>query len=145
MSTDPRTLGWLNRALTHELSAVQQFLAQSVLVRLWGDDALAQYLRHEATEELVHAERLMERLILSGVAPAAHGLPVARLGRNAHELLLANREIEVGAIHLYQDALMHAQRVKDVDTATLMQSILEEEKQHLIHLDELIAARMNHG
>ena len=83
MSADPRTLGWLNRALAHELSAVQQLLAQSVLARRWGDEALSKGLRHEATEELAHAELLMERLILMGVSPAAQPLSVARLGRNA--------------------------------------------------------------
>jgi len=31
MNADPRTLGWLSRALTHELGAVQQYLAQSAL------------------------------------------------------------------------------------------------------------------
>ena len=66
MSVDPRTLGWLARALTHEMGAVQQYLAQSVLARLWGDEALAAKLRREAEEELGHAERLMERLILLG-------------------------------------------------------------------------------
>jgi hypothetical protein len=40
MSVDPRTLGWLSRALTHEMSAVQQYLAQSVLARLWGDESI---------------------------------------------------------------------------------------------------------
>ena len=57
MSVDPRTLGWLSRALTHEMSAVQQYLAQSVLARLWGDDELASKLRSEAVEELGHAVR----------------------------------------------------------------------------------------
>jgi len=81
MSVDPRTLGWLSRALTHEMSAVQQYLAQSVLARLWGDYALSSQLRREAVEELQHAERLMERLIILGVAPSAGNLPPARLGR----------------------------------------------------------------
>ena len=48
MSVDPRTLGWLSRALTHEMSAGQQYLAQSVLSRLWGDEALSSKLRSEA-------------------------------------------------------------------------------------------------
>lgn len=145
MSADPRTLGWLNRALAHELSAVQQLLAQSVLARRWGDEALAKGLRHEATEELAHAELLMERLILMGVSPAAQPLSVARLGRNADELLLANRGLELEAIRIYKEALLHANRVRDTETASLMASILDEEKQHLVQLDAVIQGKSRSG
>jgi bacterioferritin len=145
MSADPRTLGWLNRALAHELSAVQQLLAQSVLARRWGDEALSKGLRHEATEELAHAELLMERLILMGVSPAAQPLSVARLGRNADELLLANRGLELEAIRIYKEALLHANRVRDTETASLMASILGEEKQHLVQLDAVIQGKSRSG
>ena len=145
MSADPRTLGWLNRALAHELSAVQQLLAQSVLARRWGDEALSKGLRHEATEELAHAELLMERLILMGVSPAAQPLLVARLGRNADELLLANRGLELEAIRIYKEALLHANRVRDTETASLMASILDEEKQHLVQLDAVIQGKSRSG
>ena len=145
MSADPRTLGWLNRALAHELSAVQQLLAQSVLARRWGDEALSKGLRHEATEELAHAELLMERLILMGVSPAAQPLSVARLGRNADELLLANSGLELEAIRIYKEALLHANRVRDTETASLMASILGEEKQHLVQLDAVIQGKSRSG
>lgn len=145
MSADPRTLGWLSRALTHELGAVQQYLAQSVLARLWGDEPLADYLRREASEELAHAEQLMERLILLGVAPAAGSVAPARLGRNADELLRANRQMELDAVRLYQEALLHATRVRDADSAALMRRILDEEASHLRDLDDILMERMSHG
>ncbi len=134
MAFDPRTLGWLARALNHEMGAVQQYLAQSVLARLWGDAELAARLRAEAIEELEHAERLMERQILLGVAPSGGQLPVVRLGRNAQELLAHDQQIEVQAIQLYADALMHAQRLRDRDSTALFQSLLAQEREHLEHI-----------
>ncbi|MCA1979477.1 MAG: ferritin [Thiobacillus sp.] len=131
MSVDPRTLGWLARALTHEMSAVQQYLAQSVLARLWGDDRLAAELRHEAIEELGHAERLMESLIKLGVAPSAGNLPPSRLGRTADALLAADHQLEVDAVRLYQQALAHAERMRDGECAQLFASILREEMEHV--------------
>ncbi|MEW5891575.1 MAG: ferritin-like domain-containing protein [Pseudomonadota bacterium] len=144
MSADPRTLGWLMRALTHEMSAVQQYLAQSVLARLWGDEALAQKLRHEAVEELEHAERLMERLIVLGVAPSAGNLPPARLGRAVEELLAADRRLEVDAVRLYQEAAAHARRMRDADSAALLEDILREEAAHVQELDALMTGE-RHG
>ena len=137
MSVDPRTLGWLSRALTHEMSAVQQYLAQSVLARLWGDEALSSKLRSEAVEELGHAERLMERLIVLGVAPSAGNLPPSRLGRSVDELLAADRQLEVDAVRLYQEAVAHARRMRDSDGASLLADILAEEMEHVQEIDSL--------
>jgi bacterioferritin len=38
----PRVLGYLGRALSLELSAVQQYMTQASLVELWGDTAAAE-------------------------------------------------------------------------------------------------------
>jgi bacterioferritin len=145
MSVDPRTLGWLARALTHEMSAVQQYLAQSVLARLWGDAALAARLRGEALEELEHAERLMERLILLGVAPSAGNLPPARLGRSVDDLLAADRTLEVDAVRLYQEAAAHAGRMRDADSAALLEDLLAEEQTHVQEMDDMMTVRTQHG
>jgi len=145
MSVDPRTLGWLSRALTHEMTAVQQYLAQSVLARLWGDDALAAQLRHEAVEELQHAERLMERLLVLGVAPSSGNLPSARLGRDVDDLLKADRVLEVDAVRLYEEALAHARRMRDAGSAALLEDILAEELAHVRELDGMMSERARHG
>ena len=137
MSVDPRTLGWLSRALTHEMRAVQQYLAQSVLARMWGDGALSNKLRSEAVEELGHAERLMERLIAVGVAPSAGNLPPSRLGRSVDDMLAADRELEVDAVRLYQEAVAHAQRMRDSGSAALLAEILAEEMEHVQEIDSL--------
>ena len=142
MSVDPRTLGWLSRALTHEMSAVQQYLAQSVLARLWGDEALSSKLRSEAVEELGHAERLMERLIAFGIAPSAGNLPPSRLGRSVDDMLAADRELEVDAVRLYREAVAHAQRMRDSDSAALLADLLAEEMEHVQDIDNL---RNAHG
>lgn len=140
MSVDPRTLGWLSRALTHEMTAVQQYLAQSVLAKLWGEYELASQLRREAVEELGHAERLMERLILLGVAPSSGNLPPARLGRSVGDLLSADRVLEVDAVRLYEEALAHARRMRDADNAALLDSILAEEVAHVRELDGMMVS-----
>ena len=134
---DPRTLGWLNRALNHEMSAVQQYLAQSVLARLQGNEALARQLRQECTEELEHAARLMERLILDGVAPQAGNLPPARLSREAAAMLEADRQLEQAAVALYEAAAWHAERVRDPLAAQLFRRLLEEEAAHARELERL--------
>ncbi|MDJ0807506.1 MAG: ferritin-like domain-containing protein [Gammaproteobacteria bacterium] len=143
MRIDQRTLGWLSRALTHEMRAVQQYLAQSVLARGWGDEALAEKLRSEAVEELGHAERLMERLIAFGISPSAGNLPPSRLGRSVDDLLAADRELEIAAVRLYQEAVTHTQRMRDSASTSLLEDILAEEMAHVQEIDSL--RNNNHG
>jgi bacterioferritin len=127
------------------MSAVQQYLAQSVLARLWGDADLAAHLRHEAIEELEHAERLMERLIRLGVAPSAGNLPPARLGRSVADLLASDRRLEIDAVRLYEEAAAHARRMRDADSAALLEDILREEMAHVRELDGRLAGQAADG
>lgn len=145
MTIDPRTLGWLERALAHELAALQQYLAQGQLARLRGDAALADALRDEAMEELAHAERLMQRLIVLGRAPSAGSVAPARLGRSAAELWAANRQLELDAVRLYEQALAHAERVRDDDTAALLHGILQAERAHLRGIDATLVKAAGHA
>jgi len=136
---DSRTLGWLNRALNHEMSAVQQYLAQSVLARLQGDDALSRQLHEECLAELDHASRLMQRLLLDGVAPQAGTLPPARVSRDKERMLEANRQLELNAVALYEAAAVHAQRVRDPVCTQLFTQLMAEEAEHVRELDKMSA------
>ncbi|MFN3828479.1 bacterioferritin [Tepidimonas ignava] len=130
MAADARVLGWLTRALQHEFSAVQQYLAQSVLARLSGQPELADQLHEEAMHELDHAQRLMQRLIELGVAPSAGVLTPARLGRGVGDFATLNRQLEQTAVVLYQDAADHARRVRDTASEALLRELAHDEAQH---------------
>jgi bacterioferritin len=145
MAVDPRTLGWFSRALNHEMAAVQQYLAQSVLARLWGDAALSQRLHAEALEELGHATQLIEQQIRLGVAPCAGQLPVARLGRHAEDLLAHDRRLEENAVQIYGDALIHARRLRDEPSAILFEKLLRQEREHLEKLGHVTLEGKPHG
>lgn len=144
MSADPRTLGWLNRALVHEMTAVQQYTAQSVLTGAWGEADVSAKLKREVLEELKHAEWIMERLMRVGVVPACGPISPSRLGRSLDELLLANHALEASAVRLYSEALSHVTRVRDAETATLFERILSDEASHLAELEQLILERRQH-
>ncbi len=133
---DPRTLGWLNRALNHEMSAAQQHMAQRALARLWGDDALAERLGADAMEKLDHAEHIMQALIEQGVAPSAGALRPPRLGPDAESLFIANRQIEAEAVRLYREAIAYALKVRDRAREALFTDLLEAKMRHFNGLEE---------
>ena len=140
MAIDPRLLGYLNRALGHEMAAVQQYMAQSKLCGLWGMADYCSHFRQDVTEELGHVESLMEALLKLGVAPHATQLPPVRLGRSLEEMIEIDRVLEVEAVRLYEEAAAYCTRVRDVDHHALFAQILRDELQHLDELDTMRSA-----
>lgn len=134
MAIDPRLLGYLNRALTHEMAAVQQYMAQSRLCGLWNMADHCAHFRQDVVEELDHVQSLMDALLKLGAAPVAMQLPPVRLGRNLGEMIAIDRVLEVEAIRLYEEAAAYCGRVRDFAHHGLFAGILRDE---LMHLDEL--------
>lgn len=127
---DSGVLGYLGRALSMELSAVQLYSTQARLVATWGLADAAARLRHEAEEELQHTDRLIERMLAVGVAPNSSQLRPVELGRDLSELLMINQQFEQEVIQLYHSAATHSARVGDHDSRLFFASLLEEERAH---------------
>ncbi|MDP2027161.1 bacterioferritin [Sulfuriferula sp.] len=138
MYSDPRLSGYLTRALSHELAAVQQYLMQARLVGLWGMADMSARLREDVNEELVHAERLMERMLVLGIPSNATQLPAVRTGRSVEEMLQIDRELEIEAVRLYEDAVHYCARIRDSETQVLFADILQDELGHLGDLDRML-------
>ena len=116
METDavhPRVLGYLGRALSLELSAVQQYMTQASLVGLWGDEAAADRFRQETVEEMQHAERIVQQMLSLGVAPAASQLHPVTHAADLVGLLEHNAVLEQQLIDHYDEASRFCQLVGD--------------------------------
>lgn len=140
MAIDPRLLGYLNRALGHEMAAVQQYMAQSKLCGLWGMAEHCSHFRQDVIEELGHVESLMDALLKLGVTPNATQLPPVRLGRTMDEMVAIDRVLEVEAVRLYEEAAAYCTRVRDFGHHALFMQILRDELQHLDELDRMSAS-----
>ncbi|NOT17851.1 MAG: bacterioferritin [Sulfuriferula sp.] len=138
MQSDPRLNGYLSRALSHELAAVQQYLMQATLAGLWGMADMSTRLHTDVREELVHAERLMARMLVLGIPSNATQLPPARTGRSVEEMLQIDRVLEIEAIRLYEEATNYCARIRDSETQALLTSILQDELGHLNELDRML-------
>ncbi|MGB0723429.1 MAG: ferritin-like domain-containing protein [Gammaproteobacteria bacterium] len=134
--TDLRVLGYLGRALSMELSAVQLYATQARLVSTWGLTEPAERLRKEADEEMGHADRIIARMLGHGAAPNASSLRPVKLGRDLRELLLHDQLFENELVQLYSDAVQHCARAGLHDDKMFFQGLLEEEQHHARELGE---------
>ncbi|MEB3334517.1 MAG: ferritin-like domain-containing protein [Cyanobacteriota bacterium] len=126
----PRVLADLGRALSLELTAVQQYLTQAVLVERWGDSSAADRFRRETVEEMQHAERLVNRMVTLGVAPGASQVQPASHARDLEGLLRLNGDLERRLVEHYAEATTLCQRIGDGENAAFFRALWQEELHH---------------
>lgn len=126
----PRVLGYLGRALSLELSAVQQYMTQASLVELWGEAEAAERFRAETVEEMQHAERIVQRMLTLGVAPAASQLRPVGHAPDLVGLLRLNGVLETDLIQHYAEAVRFCVLVGDGENEAFFRALWQEEQHH---------------
>jgi bacterioferritin len=136
VQADQTVLGYLGRALSLELSAVQLYSTQARLADRWGLAEVAAKFSAEAGEELRHADRIISRMLALGVAPNASQLRPVRLGSNLQQLLMHDYAFEKELVSLYEAATRHCARTGDHDGRVFFEALLGEEQEHAKDLEQ---------
>ena len=131
MKGDPTVIDYLNRALTNELTAINQYWLHYRMLDNWGVKKLADYERHESIDEMKHADRLAERILFLDGLPNFQALGRLRIGENVEEILKADLEAEQQGAKLYREVVAHAETVRDYVTRDLAREILADEEKHI--------------
>ena len=126
----PRVLGYLGRALSLELSAVQQYMTQASLVELWGESEAAERFRHETVEEMQHADKLVKRMLALGVAPAASQLRPVTHAQDLVGLLRQNQLLETDLIQHYAEAVRFCLLIGDDENEAFFRELWHDEQHH---------------
>jgi bacterioferritin len=139
VSVHPRVSGYLGRALSLELSAVQQYMTQACLAEQWGDLEAAGRFRRETVEELQHAERIVQRMLQLGLAPGASQLKPISHAPNLEGLLRLDAVLEVDLIEHYAEAVRFCEAIADSDNRAFFAALWQEESAHGQELQEWLA------
>jgi len=107
MKGDAKVVEFLNKALRHELTAVNQYWLHYRLLDNWGYKDLAKQWRKESIEEMEHADKLVERIIFLDGIPNMQVLDPLHIGQNVKEVLDCDLAAEISARTLYQEAATH--------------------------------------
>ena len=135
MKGDPKVLDYLNRGLRSELTAISQYWLHYRLLADWGLNALAKKWREEALEEMQHADRFVDRILVLGGHPDMQELDRLRIGRDVREVLEADLAAEIEARALYQEAAAHCASVRDYPTHELFKALMADEEGHIDFLE----------
>ncbi len=135
MKGDATVIDFLNKALTNELTAINQYWLHYRVLADWGVHKLAGYERHESIDEMKHADILAERVLFLGGLPNFQAIHKLKVGETVEEILKADLAMEHEAIPLLRDAIEHCEKVRDYVSREIFARILESEEEHVDFLE----------
>ena len=136
MKGDAKVIDYLNKALTNELTAINQYWLHYRVLENWGVHKLAEYERHESIDEMKHADVLAERILFLDGLPNFQAIHKLKVGETVEEILRADLAVEHEAIPLLKDAIEYCETVRDYVTREILARILESEEDHVDFLEK---------
>ncbi len=103
----------------------------------WGYKKLHDHFEKRAIDEMKHAEKLIGRILFLEGIPVVSKMDDIHIGADAPKQLANDHAAEEGAIRDYSAAIKLTGEKNDYATRELLQSILQEEDQHIDKIEEL--------
>jgi bacterioferritin len=127
----------LNRLLTGELTAADQYFIHSRMYENWGFSALYERVEHERVEELEHASKLIRRILfLEGVPDVASRAPL-KIGATVPDMMKNDLAYELDVVAALRKAIALAETEQDYDTRRILVELLvDTEEDHTFWLEQ---------
>jgi bacterioferritin len=141
MKGNERVIEQLNARLSEELAAINQYMVHAEMCENWGYERLHAVMEKRAIDEMKHAEKLIARLLFLEGKPIVSKLDKISIGADVEKQHKNDWKAEEGAIKAYNATIKLAADVGDNGTRDLLQSILNDEENHLdwieVQLDQI--------
>src|SRR6188768_3141802 len=131
MESDRSVVALLNRQLTRELTAVNQYFLHARMYQHWGLGKLGDKEYHESIDEMKHADKLARRILMLDGLPNFQDLGKINIGEDAPEMLRSDLGLEKGSQVSLKEAIAQCEVSSDFVSRDILTEILDDTEEHI--------------
>ncbi|MBJ6726638.1 bacterioferritin [Geomesophilobacter sediminis] len=138
MKGNERIIEELNKRLSEELGAINEYMVHAEMCENWGYMRLHDSIRKRSIDEMKHAEALIARILFLDGRPIVSNLGLIDIGADVAKMHEKDHNSEEIAIRGYNESIRLCVELGDNGTRELFESILKQEEEHIDDIEAQI-------
>ncbi|MCC2642003.1 MAG: bfr [Nitrospira sp.] len=121
----------LNRVLTENLTAINQYFVHGKMCENWGYERLYQHVSKRAFDEMKDADETIEHILYLEGVPNVQRMGKVSVGQTVPEQLNLDLKAEHAMLNLYAEAVAHCTKAGDYTTRAMLEGMQKDTDGHI--------------
>ena len=121
----------LNKILTADLTAINQYFIHAKMCENWGYERLHHTVKERSFDEMKDADELIEHILYLEGVPNMQRLGTVHVGETVPEQLKVDLKAEQEMLQLLSDGVAHCAKVGDYTTRHMLEDMAEDVDEHI--------------
>jgi bacterioferritin len=126
MQGNDKVIAGLNRLLSFELAAMDQYFIHAQMYDDWGLNQLYERIAHEFDDEKDHAKALIERILFLEGRPDMITREPINVGADVPAMLQSDLDVEHAVGAALKEVIQLCEEAQDYESRTILEKLLED-------------------